>query len=68
VCLYGAFREHFHYTGTVESRIAQMYVLDCLFVVTAIKTMPDSVEHLTRTTAVLDAGGIGGQRGEGLPE
>lgn len=70
ISLYGAFREHFHYTGTVESRIAQMYVLDCLFVVVAMMTMPESVENLEKTTAVLNAGRITGESDgkEGLPE
>lgn len=58
VALYGAFRENFHYTGTVETRIAQMYILDCLFVIVSMMTMPNSLDCLGKTTQVLEAARI----------
>lgn len=58
VALYGAFRENFHYTGTVETRIAQMYILDCLFVIVSMMTMPNSLDCLEKTTQVLETARI----------
>ena len=54
VCLCGANREEFTYTGTIESRLSLMYVVDLLFILTSMQGAPATTDMLNRTKSVLD--------------
>lgn len=54
VILSGVNREEFTYTGTIESRLSLMYVVDLLFILTSMRGTPITTDMLNRTKAVLD--------------
>lgn len=52
--LSGANREEFTYTGTIESRLSLMYVIDLLFILTSMRGTPGTTNMLNCTKEVLD--------------
>lgn len=54
ICLYGAYREDFLYTGTIESRLSLMYLIDLLFILLSMKGAPNTTDMIRKTKEVLD--------------
>lgn len=51
--LYGAFLDNFLYTGTTESRLSLMYIIDVLFTLLSIRGAPETIVHLQETKVLL---------------
>lgn len=51
--LYGAFLDNFLYTGTTESRLSLMYIIDVLFTLLSIRGAPETIINLQETKLVL---------------
>lgn len=51
--LYGAFLDNFLYTGTTESRLSLMYIIDVLFTFLSIRGAPETIVNLQETKMVL---------------
>lgn len=54
ISLYGAYREDFLYTGTIESRLSLMYLVDLLFILLSMKGAPNTTDMIQKTKEVLD--------------
>lgn len=54
ISLYGAYRNDFTYTGTIESRLSLMYVVDLLFILLSMKGAPDTTDKIQMTKQVLE--------------
>lgn len=51
--LYGAFLNNFSYTGTTESRLSLLYIVDVLFTILSIRGAPDTIQKLQETRLIL---------------
>lgn len=54
-CLYGTLRDDFTYTGTIESRLSQLFIIDLLFIVLSMQGAPKTLEALRLSKEVLDS-------------
>lgn len=52
--LYGAYRNDFTYTGTIESRLSLMYVVDLLFILLSMSGAPETTDKIKLTKEVLE--------------
>lgn len=51
--IYGAFLDNFLYTGTTESRLSLMYIIDVLFTLLSIRGAPETIVNLQETKVLL---------------
>ena len=51
--LYGAFLNNFSYTGTTESRLSLLYIIDVLYTILSIRGAPDTIQKLQETRLIL---------------
>lgn len=54
ISLYGAYRSDFTYTGTIESRLSLMYIVDLLFILLSMKGAPETTDKIKLTKEVLE--------------
>lgn len=54
IVLHGAIRHDFSYTGTMESRLSLMYIVDLIFTLYSMIGAPDTTNMIQETKMVLD--------------
>ena len=50
---YGAYLDNFAYTGTTESRLSLMYIIDVIYTLLSIKGAPETIQKLEETRVIL---------------